>query len=205
MSESDLADPVAAAVEDNPEEVARLLRRLGLVNDLLDTVELATAALDDEMVQSLAANGDLLAESADGLATRETANLARSLGENADDLESALATLVRLERAGTLEDLADVADVASLATAALDDEMVQSLASTGGSLGELADAASDPDTRDGVETLLGAVGEASADPPERVGAIGLLRAIRDPEVQRGLGFVLGVARTTGRELGAKSE
>lgn len=44
---------------------------------------------------------------------------------------------------------------------------------------------------------------ALADPGEArpVGLWGLVRALRDPEVQRALGFVLGVAREFGRHLG----
>ncbi|MFB6161702.1 MAG: DUF1641 domain-containing protein [Haloferacaceae archaeon] len=189
-----------AAVAENPEAVVAFVQRLDLVNDLLVTTELATAAMDDEMVTRLAGSSSLMLESVDGLATRETAALASSVGDSADDLESALETVLRLERAGTLDELAELADAAALVTAALDDEMVTSLASTGGSLGEVADAASDPETVRGVRTLLRAVGEASRDPPERVGLLGLLRSFRDAAVRRGIGFLLAVARGVGRDL-----
>lgn len=193
-------DPIADAIEENPEEVARLFRRLGLVNELLDAVDLATAAMDDEMASSLAGTGSLLAESADGVATRETVGLAKSVGENADELESALETLLRLERAGTLDDLGELADAASLATSAVDDEMVATLARKGGSLGEVADAAADPDTVRGIEAALDGIGEAGAEEAERVGVVGLLRALRDPDVQRGVGFLVAAARSTGEGL-----
>jgi uncharacterized protein YjgD (DUF1641 family) len=121
-------DALTTAIEENPEEVVRLLRRLGQVNDLLDTLDLATAALDDEMVRTLAR--------------------------------------------------------------------------TSASLGEVADAAADPDTVQGIETTLEAIGEASAAEPGRVGTIGLLRALRDPDVQRGMGFLLAIARATGEGLDA---
>ncbi|MFB6146206.1 MAG: DUF1641 domain-containing protein [Halobacteriaceae archaeon] len=124
-------DPVAGAVEDNPEEVARLIRRLGLVNEVLDATDLALEALDDEMV------------------------------------------------------------------AALSD--------TGESLGHVADAASDPDTARALEQTLTALGAASASEPAPVGTLGLLRALRDPEVQRGLGFLLAVARETGREMSGEPD
>jgi uncharacterized protein YjgD (DUF1641 family) len=199
------SDPIADAIEENPEEVARLFRRLGLVNELLDAVDLATAAVDDEMAASLAGTGALLAETADGVATTETASLAESVGANAGELESALDTLLRLERTGTLDDLGELADAASLATSALDDEMVATLARKGGSLGEAVDAAADPDTVQGVEAMLDGIGEASAEEPERVGAIGLLRALRDPDVQRGVGFLVAVARATGEGLDGKPE
>ena len=191
-------EALEAAVAEHPEEVVAFVERLGLVNELLDTTALATAALDDEMVMRLAGTSSLLAESADGLATPETARLAASVGENAEDLEGALETLVRLERAGTLEELAELADAATLLTAALDDEMVVRLARTGSSLGEVADTAAEPDTVRGIQRLLDAVGEAGGEPPEAVGAVGLVRALRDPEIKRGMGFLLALARGLGK-------
>lgn len=188
------------AVAEHPEEVAAFLDRLGLVNDLLDTTALATGALDDAMVQRLAGTGSVLAESADGLATPETARLAASVGENAEDLDAALTTLVRLQRSGTLEELADIAEAVTLLTAALDDEMVQRLAAAGGSLGEVADTAADPETARGLERLLRAVGEADAADPEPLGARSTVRALRDEEVRRGLGFLVALSRGLGREL-----
>lgn len=206
MSDADTVeeDALARAIAENPEAVATLVRRLDAVNDLLDVVDLGTAALDDEMVATLAADADLLGEAADGLATRETVHLAETAGASGDDLGAALDTLVRLERSGTLDDLAELAEVVSLATAAADDEMVATLAGTGESLGELADVASKPETVRGLEAMLDAVGEASdaEDPPDPVGAWGLLAATRDPDVKRGLGFLVAVARSLGEGFDA---
>lgn len=126
-------DELAAAIEENPEEVAALVRRLDLVNDLLD--------------------------------------------------------------------------VASLGVEAADDEMVSSIAGTAGSLGELADEAADPETVRGARTLLRALGEAG-DPEttyREVGPVGLVRALRDPEVKRGLAFLIAVARGIGREVDHENE
>jgi uncharacterized protein YjgD (DUF1641 family) len=78
--------------------------------------------------------------------------------------------------------------------------MVTTLSATGSSLGELADTAADPETVRGLQTLLTALGEADASDPQPVGTIGLLGSMRDPEVKRGLGYLLSVARSTGREL-----
>lgn len=62
-----------------------------------------------------------------------------------------LDTLIALHQTGTLDELAEIAEVISLGTAALDDEMVTSLAGTGAALGEIAQTASDEDTRDDIE------------------------------------------------------
>jgi len=188
-----------AVIEQNPEAVAEFVEHLDAVNELLDVLSLGENALDDEMVRELSATGSTLAESADGLATDETVALAETVGENGDELREALDTLLALQRSGTLDELAELAEVGSLATAALDDEMVTSLAGTGAALGEVAQTASDDDTRDGIETLLESVGEAERNSPEQVGAVGLLRGLRDPDVQYGLGYLLSVAGAIGRE------
>jgi uncharacterized protein YjgD (DUF1641 family) len=185
------------AVAENPEEVVAFVERLGLVNDLLDTTSLATAALDDRMVMELSETSSLLMESADGLATPETARLASSVGENAEDLDDALQTLVRLQQSGTLDELAQLADGVSLATAALDDEMIQTLARTGSRLGEVVDTAAEPETVRGINRALHAVGEAGSEDPEPIGAVGLVRALRDEEVRRGMGFLVALARGLG--------
>ncbi|ELZ39796.1 DUF1641 domain-containing protein [Halorubrum tebenquichense] len=193
------------AIEENPEAVAEFVEHLGAVNELLDVISLGESALDDEMVRELSATGSTLAESADGLATDETVALAETVGENGDELREALDTLVTLQRSGALDELAELAGIGSLATAALDDEMVASLAGTGAAVGEVAQTAADDDTRDGIETLLEGVGEAERNAPEQVGAVGLLRGLRDSDVQYGLGYLLALASAIGREhSGAES-
>ncbi|WP_254768607.1 DUF1641 domain-containing protein [Salinilacihabitans rarus] len=200
----DAAEPdLEALVAEHPEEVARFIERLGVANELLDTAELATAAMDDDMVQELSGTATNLAAAADGLATEEVAKVGEATGENAGDLADAVETLARLQRSGTLDDLAALADLAGLATGAMDDDMVVDLAATGTRLGELADTAADDDVAGTLASLLSAVGEAGAEPVEPVGAIGLARALRDPEVRQGLGFLVAVARETGASFDGK--
>lgn len=214
MSEADVdlpvgdagADALVAAIEDDPEAVAAFVARLDRVNELLDVLDLAGDALDDDMVRELARTGGTLAESADGLATDGTVRLAATVGENGDDLAAAMETLVELQRTGTLDDLAALGDLVSLGSEALDDEMVRELARTGGALGEVADAAADPETVRGLESLLTAVGEAgeAAHPPERVGLLSLARATRDPETRAGLGYLLALSKALGADLERRS-
>ncbi|MCY4730670.1 DUF1641 domain-containing protein [Natronomonas gomsonensis] len=187
-----------AAIEENPEAVAEFVRRLDAVNELLDVVALGESALTDEMARDLADTTSTLAESADGLATDETVGLAESVGQNGAELQETLETLVSLQETGALDELVELASVASLLTAALDDEMVRSLAATGSSLGELAQTAADEETHDGLETVLQSVGDAERQPDERIGALGLVKAARDPDVQYGLGYVLSIARAIGQ-------
>jgi len=186
-----------ALIAENPEAVAGFVERLDAVNELLDVLALGEHALTDEMARELAGTTATLAESADGLATDETVELAATVGQNGAELQAALETLVELQRSGTLDELAELAGIVSLATAALDDEMVRSLAATGSSLGELADTAAEEETRDALGTVLESVGDADGEPPERVGPIGLVKASRDPNVQYGIGYVLAIARAVG--------
>lgn len=185
-------------VAENPEEVARLLDRLGVANDLLDTADLATSALDDRMVQELAGTATNLGAAADGLATPELAQLGEAAGENADDVADAIEGLAELQRSGTLDDLMALADLVALATNAMDDGMITDLAATGTTLGEVADTAADDDVARTVESLLEAVGEAGGEPAEPVGAVGLVKALRDPEIRAGIGFFISLAKAVGR-------
>ncbi len=187
-----------SAIAENPEAVAEFVRRLDAVNELLDVLALGESALTDEMARELAGTTATLAESADGLATEETVGLAETVGDNGEELQAALESLVRLQQTGTLDELLELADVLSLVTAALDDEMVRSLAATGSSLGELAETAADDDTRDGLETVLQGVGDAEAEASIPVGPVGLLKATQDPDIQYGLGYVLAIARALGQ-------
>ncbi|WP_415383428.1 DUF1641 domain-containing protein [Halosimplex sp. TS25] len=196
---------LAAAIEENPEAVAAFVRRLDSVNGLLDVLALGESALTDDMVRELSGTTATLAESADEIATDETVGLAGTVGDNGAELQDALESLAALQRTGTLDELIELAEVVSLATAALDDEMVRSLADTGGSLGELAQAAADDDARDGIETLLEGVGETERAHPEQVGPLGLVRAVRDPDVQYGLGYLLALAAALGRARSADTD
>lgn len=187
-----------ALVAENPEAVARFLERLDVVNELLDVGDVATSAMDDGMVESLAGTGTNLAMAADGMATEETVDLGTAVGENATELADGIDTVARLQRTGTLDDLVEFAELVSLVTGAMDDEMATSVAATGSRLGEIADTAADDDVAAGLENVLTALGEANAADPEPVGTIGLVRSLRDPEVKAGLGVLVALAGALGR-------
>ena len=126
-----------------------------------------------------------------------------ALADAVDGNEEALAEFV-----DHLDEVNDLLDILALGSAAVDDEMVVMLAETANNVGTLADTATEPETVRGLESVLHAVGDAAGDldePPERVGPIGLLRALRDPEVQAGLGFLVAVSKGIGRDLERRSE
>jgi hypothetical protein len=58
----------------------------------------------------------------------------------------------------------------------------------------------DPAAIDLVGRIGMALAETAAARPQPVGTFGVLRALRDPDVQRTLGFLLGFAKTFGRAL-----
>lgn len=96
----------------------------------------------------------------------------------------------------------ELLDVVSLGTKALNDEMVTSIVGTATRLGELADSASDPKTVENFDRLLTGVRKAS-DPenrPQSTGALAMIRQLNDPDVRRGLGFLLGLAKSLGKSL-----
>jgi hypothetical protein len=105
----------------------------------------------------------------------------------------AFATFVR-----NLDTVNELLEVAELGTAALDDEMVRSLAATGGSLGELADTAASDDTRSALQVLLGALGDADASGP--VDRYDLWVGIRDGEFLAGVRYALAIVRSLGRAV-----
>ncbi|MGB9957072.1 DUF1641 domain-containing protein [Haloferax prahovense] len=101
-TEQTVPDELVRAIENNPEEVALLVERLGLVNDLIDVLELGVDALDDEMVRSLARTGTSLAEVADDASDPDTVagmkRLLRAVGD-AEEAEAAPVGAVGLLRA----------------------------------------------------------------------------------------------------------
>jgi uncharacterized protein YjgD (DUF1641 family) len=153
--------------------------------------------MSEQEQQDAPAGDDAPAEASTDVA--QLAELADAVDGNEDDLAELL---------DRVDEVNDLLDVLALGTRAMDDEMVQTLAATGGNLGALADAAAEPATVRGVESLLHAVGDATGDleePPEAVGIVGLLRAMRDPEVQAGLGYLVAVSKHLGRDLTRRSE
>jgi uncharacterized protein YjgD (DUF1641 family) len=105
----------------------------------------------------------------------------------------AFATFVR-----NLDTVNELLEVADLGTSAMDDEMIVSLAGTGSSLGELADAASEDGTRNGIQLVLRALGDADANGP--VGLGDLWEGLRDGEFLAGIRYGLSVVRSLGRAV-----
>jgi len=119
--------------------------------------------------------------------------LKRAIAENPE----ALAGFIR-----RLDLTNELLDVASLGTKAMNDEMVTSIVGTVTRLGELADSASDPKTVKNLDRLLSSLREASEpeNQPRSTGTLAMLSQLNDPDVRRGLGFLLGLAKSLGKSL-----
>ena len=118
-----------------------------------------------------------------------TEELTAAIEENPE----AFATFVR-----NLDTVNELIGVAELGTAAMDDEMIVSLAGTGSSLGELADAASEDETRRAIQKLLRALGDADANGP--VDRHDLWEGIRSGDFLRGVRYALSIVRSLGRAV-----
>jgi len=96
----------------------------------------------------------------------------------------------------------EVLDVADLGISAMDDEMVTTLVGMATRLGELVDTAADPGTVKGLDRLLGATREASNTDnlPDSTGVMSLMGSLNDPEVRRGISFLLVLAKYLGKSL-----
>ena len=130
------------------------------------------------------------------------------LDPNAESVQNALETLVELEETGTLDDLAAAANVVSLAAEAVDEDMVRSTTRALVHAGELFDsAAGEPEAIRNLELLTAALSETAADPaapPEGVGPIGAARKLNDPQVKRGMGFLLTLLAELGDQLDTRA-
>jgi len=103
------------------------------------------------------------------------------------------ATFVR-----NLDTVNELVEVAELGTAAMDDEMVASLARTGSSLGELADSATKEDTRRGIQVLLRALGKADTNGP--IDRHDIWKGLWEGEFLTGVRYALAIVQSLGRAV-----
>lgn len=165
------------ALDEHGEAIAAALDRTDEIDDLLVTAVLIIATADEEEIENVTESLSALVEAGDGLLTEETAELAGTLGESADDLADALDLLLDLQREGDLEELLDTARL--LTELDLDEDAVR-----------------------GLNRLLGAVGTAERAASERdeegSGLVGTLRQFVSQDARAGLGYLAGLLRGLGR-------
>jgi hypothetical protein len=183
------------AIEERPAEVVAFVERLDRANDVLDGTR-RSRSTDRERRPRRTPAEELLDGFADttaalfgaGTGTENPAalaTLATAVGTNAGDMERALRKLAALERDGTLRDLAEAGETLRQFEAELGEET--------------ADLLEDPTTAGEVGRMLRALQAAEDAPENRLGVLGLARELRDEEVQRGMGYLVALARELGRE------
>lgn len=172
MDSFDTESPGAAALEAalarHGEELAAVIDHADHAKSLIETIVLVLASAEEDDLDRVTESLTSVIESGDALSTDDTAALAALIGDNADDLASALETLVRLERNGTLDALATLAETA--AELELDEAAVE-----------------------GGNRVLHAL-SAAEQTSQPVGLFGIVRATRTPDVRAGLGYLLAVVR-----------
>lgn len=101
-----------------------------------------------------------------------------------------------------MDNLVEIADTLSLRTEAIDDEMINSLSKLESSIGELVNKTSDTETAKNLKIILDSLSETDnvGNQPEKIGILGLLKALRDPEIQRRLGFFILITKLIGKNI-----
>ncbi|MBV0925987.1 DUF1641 domain-containing protein [Halomicroarcula limicola] len=205
------------------EALAAAVERTDEAEDALETAILMLATADEDEIAHLTASSANLLEAADGISTRETAELAADVGANASELADALDTVVALQRTGDLDDLVAIAtafsdslsaeEISDLATVLEEGggEMIETLEmllelQRENHLEELVELATtlstleiDADTAAGLNAMLSALGEAQRD-SESVGPLGLLSRLRSRDARAGLGFVVELLTALGSRI-----
>ncbi len=181
------------------EKVDRLETRLaaresGAAQELQAPLELAMAGMTDDMVQGLVRRLSGLAE------VILDPGVAELMARFQDPRVQA--SLLQLTDPDALEAFAGLASGVSLMQAGLTDDMVKSLMTKGGALGELV---LDPFVLDALQTMARALKAGQAEyPDEKVppmgGVFAAMRAANDPDTRRVMAFALAVMRNLGKEF-----
>lgn len=180
------------AIEERPGEVIDFVENLGRANDALDGARRSTRrdrprrTPAEEFFGGFAETTSALFGAGTGAENPAAlATLATAVGTNAGDMERALRKLAALERNGTLRDLAEAGETLRQFEAELGEET--------------ADLLEDPAAAGEVGRMLRALQAAEEAPENRLSVLGFARELRDEEVQRGMGYLVALARELGRE------
>lgn len=180
------------AIEERPGEVIEFVENLGRANDALEGSRRArrrdrhrpTPA--EEFFDGFAETTTALFGAGTGAENPAAlAALATAVGTNAGDMERALRKLASLERNGTFRDLAEAGETLRQFEAELGEET--------------AELFEDPVVAGEVGRMLRALQAAEDAPENRLSVLGFARELRNEEVQRGMGYLVALARELGRE------
>lgn len=212
-------------IDEHGEDLATALDQVDHLDDLLTTTILVLASADEEEVEHVTDSTSNLVRAADNLTTDGAVTLAEELGESADDLTETLEAVIALQQQGHLDDFVAIAEafaeslspeeVEELAGMLEDNgaELVDALdvvldLQREGNLQGLVDLAKafsalevDPDTVEGINTVLGAVGDAQAEhDAEETSLLGTLWDLRSRDAVAGLNYLVSLLKAQGRRL-----
>ena len=195
------------------DEVTRLLNRL---HDRLDTLEAKVDGLApalegmDSLPDALATGTDIFDE--------EVARLGAKGVDVDARVRSLLALLEKVSDPTTLTAMEQAMEMApqlpGMSAMAVDvlDEEAHRLMDEGVDLAEIVSesaraaiqmvrsGALGPGALNTIGELAYALSEAGREPPAKIGPLGMLSALRDPDVQRGMGFLVTMGRVLGQRL-----
>jgi uncharacterized protein YjgD (DUF1641 family) len=130
-------------------------------------------------------------------ASPEVLVLLEQLKTSAPALTHALKRVDDLHRSGALDTMLDMAQVLQAAKVSVGDAMVHRLANMVRVLGEMVDVATTCGLAEKLPVVVDAVGTARADAEAdqtNLGVMGLMKALRQPDAQFALKFMLALSR-----------
>lgn len=136
------------------------------------------------------------------LASPDVMDLLVQIRQSAPALTHTLARMEQLHRSGALDTLLDTAEVIHAARKSMGDGMVHRIGTMARTAAELGDTLLTSGLPEELPGLVQAVAEARADAARNsdpIGVFGILKALKEPQVQFTLKFLLAVARRTAPE------
>jgi len=125
----------------------------------------------------------------------------KKLSSNGDDILKVLDKVIYLEKSGMLDEFLKLAELgvklAEMTQESLDSEVEELITKDAEILMSLGIVLADDKTRKVVTALEEALLNINYEP---VGLMGLLKAMREPEVKKAIGFLIGFLREFGRRL-----
>lgn len=155
----------------------------------------ATAVWTEEAVSQVVETAEKLNNTLELLLTPEFRQLLEQMREAGPSLAKALKHLEALEQTGALERLVGMAAVLNGAMASMTDGMIIRMANTGRNALELMDLLMNSGVTERLPAIMEAVNEAqeaAASDKSTVGLFDLMRALKKPEMQYTLKFMLAL-------------
>ncbi len=168
-----------------------------IVDQIESIAGAAAVSLTEGMIVRLAELAERAGDLVDAATSPEMMELIQQARQSAPALTGALRRLEQASRTGALDTLLDLAEVLQAARVSMSDAMIARLAETARSAAEAGDLLVTSGVMERAPALArsisGAWDEATSD-SRYVGPLELLRALRRPETQLSLKFLLALAR-----------